>query len=283
MIQINCGYRVQDDIKFLLEAEKINSLELSEQTLISRTTIEEMLKKGKARADVLEKLYSYAYKQNYRFNTVKEELLKEENPQVLFHGSKFGLNNVSIQKSRENCDFGKGFYLGESYSQALSFVNEYEKSSVYSFRYKTDKLKIKEFICDMDWMLAICYYRGNLKNYRVNKTVSKIVKDVESADIIIAPIADNKMFYIMNQFTEGEINASVALHSLSASQLGLQYVFKTDKSLENLEVVEKYYISTPERNACSKQQEQRSFEIDTKFKLAKRNYRDGLFIEELLK
>ena len=36
---------------------------------------------------------------------------------------------------------------------------------------------------------------------------------LKKADIVIAPIADNKMFYIMAQFTEGEINADVALQT----------------------------------------------------------------------
>lgn len=91
------------------------------------------------------------------------------------------------------------------------------------------------------------------------------------------------MFYIMSQFTEGEINADVALHSLSASKLGLQYIFKTDKALSNLIPVEKYYLSKPEREDCRNRLVERSFEIDTKLKLAKREFKTGLYIEELFK
>ena len=135
------------------------------------------------------------------------------------------MSEISISDSRENCDFGKGFYLGETYNQALSFVCEKEKSCVYSFRYSLLDLKIKKFECDLEWMLAICYYRGTLGEYVSNSMVREIVNEIEKADIVIAPIADNKMFYIMAQFTEGEINADVALHSLSASKLGRQFIF----------------------------------------------------------
>lgn len=283
MIQINCDYNIREDIVFILESEKMNTLELSEKTKVSRTTLEGIAKNGKARNDVCEKIYSYAYENKYRLNSVKEELIKEKYHDVLFHGSKNGLSEVTMTGARDNCDFGKGFYLGETYSQALSFVCEMEKSSVYSFKYTLDNLKIKRFQCDLEWMIAICYYRGKLRDYSSNTLVNKIVSEVEAADVVIAPIADNKMFYVMSQFIEGEINADVALHSLSASKLGLQFVFKTEESLKNLIPIEKYYLSNPEREDCRKLLNERSYEIDTKLKLAKRDFRTGLYIEEILK
>ena len=82
---------------------------------------------------------------------------------------------------------------------------------------------------------------------------------------------------------DGEINADVALHSLSASRLGLQYIFKTDKALDHLNPIERYYLSVPEREDCQQLLNERSYEIDTKLKLAKREFKSGLYIEELLK
>lgn len=282
MIKVDCDYNIKEDIGFILEAEKINSIELSEKTKVSRATLDAIQKRGNARDDVCEKIYSYAYKNKYRINSVKEELMKEKYHDVLFHGSKYGLSEVTITGSRDNCDFGKGFYLGETYNQALAFVCEKEKSSVYSFKYSLCDLKIKRFDCDLEWMIAICYYRGTLREYASNQMVSKIVAETEAADVIIAPIADNKMFYIMAQFIEGEINADVALHSLSASKLGCQFIFKTDKALQNLVPIEKFYLSNPEREDCRKHLNERSYEIDTKLKLAKREFKTGLYIEEIL-
>lgn len=283
MIKVGTDYDIKGDIQFVLETEKLNSAELSEKTKISRTTLEEILKTGKTTTAVCEKFYAYAYEAKYRINPVKEELLKEEFGNVLFHGSKRGLSEISVEGARENCDFGKGFYMGEAYNQALAFVCENENSSVYSFKYSLDDLKIKEFDCSLDWMLAICHYRGTLDGFAQNAKVREIVSEVEAADVVIAPIADNKMFYIMAQFTDGEINADVALHSLSASKLGLQYVFKTEKALANLEPVEKYYLCSPEREDCKTALNARSYEIDTKLKLAKREFKAGLYIEEILK
>lgn len=283
MLNINCDYNIAEDIEFLMECERINHAEFSTRTKVSRTTLIEIIKNNKARTDVYEKIYSYAFNKKYRINSVKEELLKEKYPTILFHGSKEGLSKVSVWGSRDNCDFGSGFYMGETYHQALSFVCENENSCVYSFRCSLDGFKIKAFECNLEWMLAICYYRGTLNSYKNNTTLKKIIAEVESADVIIAPIADNKMFYIMAQFTDGEINADVALHSLSASKLGLQYVFKTDKAIDRLIPVERYYISKPEREDCKTRLIERGFEIDTKLKLAKRKYKTGLYIEEILR
>ena len=116
MIKVDCDYNIKEDIGFILETEKINSIELSERTKVSRTTLDAIEKKGKARDDVCEKIYSYAYENKYRINSVKEELIKEKYHDVLFHGSKAGLSEVTITGSRDNCGFGKGFYLGDTYN-----------------------------------------------------------------------------------------------------------------------------------------------------------------------
>lgn len=280
----NINYSIKKDFEFILSAEYKNIDEMSELTGISRTTIYEIINSNVSISKVYEKFYSSIYKVGYRLNSVKEDFLKETQKNlILFHGSKNGLDKVTENGSRNNCDFGCGFYLGETYDQALSFVCENKNSSVYSFSCDITNLNILEFECSLEWMLAICYYRGTIKEYENNEIINDIIKKIESADVIIAPIADNRMFYIMTLFTKGEINADVALHSLSASKLGKQYIFKTSKSIRRLLPIEKYYLCVEEKNDCIKRLNSRTLEIETKLKLAKREFRNGLFIEELLK
>ena len=228
MLKINCDYKIKSDIEFILESEHINILDLSIRTKISRATLDDIMSNKVVRNEIYEKLYSYIYKSNYRLNKTKEEILKEKTHKILFHGSKYGLDSVSISGSRNNCDFGNGFYLGENYSQALAFVCEKDNSCVYSFQYDLDNLKIKKFECNLEWMLAICYFRGSLKEYSSNIKIQNIISEVEKADVIIAPIADNKMFYIMSQFTDGDINLEVELSP------ELETVWLTQKQMEEL-------------------------------------------------
>lgn len=280
----NLQYKIKQDLEFVMASEQKNIDEIAKATTISRTTIYEILNLNNIALSVYEKFYSYIYNIGYRINSVKEDLLKETSlKKVLFHGSKRGLENISIEGSRMNCDFGQGFYLGETYEQALSFVCENKQSSVYSFTCDLENLNVLEFNCSLEWMLAICYYRGTLGIFSDSTIVKEIIQKINDADVIIAPIADNRMFYIMTLFAGGEINANVALHSLSASKLGKQYIFKTQKALKQIVPIEKYYLCQEEKDDTIKKLSMRTLEIETKLKLSKREFREGLFIEELLK
>ncbi len=280
----NLQYNIKQDLEFVMASEQKNIDEIAKSTTISRTTIYEILRLNNIALSVYEKFYSYIYNIGYRINSVKEDLLKETSlKKVLFHGSKRGLENISIEGSRKNCDFGQGFYLGETYEQALSFVCENKQSSVYSFTCDLENLNVLEFNCSLEWMLAICYYRGTLGIFSDSTIVKEIIQKINDADVIIAPIADNRMFYIMTLFAGGEINANVALHSLSASKLGKQYIFKTQKALKQIVPIEKYYLCQEEKDDTIKKLSMRTLEIETKLKLSKREFREGLFIEELLK
>lgn len=279
----NINFNILNDINNVIESEKIDIESLAKLTGISKSTLNGITKGKTVTKQVYEKFYSYIYDIGYRINLVKEEFLKETNKNVLFHGSKNGLTIVNANGSRKNCDFGVGFYLGESYSSTISFICENKDSCVYSFELNTNDLNIVSFSCSLEWMLAICYFRGSIKNYENHNTIRKIIDKIKNADVVVAPIADNRMFYIMTQFANGDITDNVAIHSLSASSLGNQYILKTDKAINNLNVIEKYYISQNEKEFYIKQLNQRTEMIETKLKLAKREYKEGLYIEEILK
>lgn len=70
----------------------------------------------------LERIYSFynlIYQKGIRLNKLKEELYQDLNNEsniVLFHGSRNGLiGNPTIKYGNENKDFGKGFYMSESF------------------------------------------------------------------------------------------------------------------------------------------------------------------------
>ena len=64
----------------------------------------------------------------------------------VFHGSYVKIEKPDLAFSRETLDFGKGFYLGESVKQAVSFVSNYPNSSLYIIELNNiDKLNVKYF------------------------------------------------------------------------------------------------------------------------------------------
>ena len=78
-------------------------------------------------------------------------------------------------------------------------------------------------------MLVIAYYRGWLTQYKHNEIIDKIVKKVENVDVIIAPIADNRMFDLISKFVDGSVTNEQCEHALAATNLSNQYVIKTTK------------------------------------------------------
>ena len=42
---------------------------------------------------------------------------------ILYHGSNMLIEEIDLEKSKPNKDFGKGFYLSESESQAMEMAN----------------------------------------------------------------------------------------------------------------------------------------------------------------
>ena len=277
-------YLIKEDLKILIE-DANNSLEdLALKTNVSLRTLKNILSENEYPSnETINKIYSFAYTNGYRLNKIKEELLKEKSKNIiLFHGAKQEIDTIKKNGSRDTCDFGKGFYLGETYLNAASFIYEIKDSSIYSFELNLKNLICVKFDCDLDWMILICYFRGMLDQYKNHEMIIKLLNKIEDADVIIAPIADNKMFNIMREFGEGYITSIEAIHSLASSGLGLQYVLKTDKAINNLKEIERLFLSSPERKSIEIFMDERSKEIDTKLKIAKRKFRgEGQYIDEI--
>ena len=265
----------QDDIAIELKVEKLR---------ITRTETGESY----PRKEFLERIYDYCFNKGLRLNIQKEMFYKDDvkNGHILLtHASKKGIvGNIDIKLGRTNSDFGQGFYCGESYDKSISFVCRSDDASIYFIDFNPDDLKRIEFNVEENWMLAIAYYRGRLEEYKNNKKILDIIKSIEDSDYVVAPIADNRMFEIIDQFIEGYITDEQCKHCLAATNLGLQYVFLTEKAVSNLKVLEKCYISSSEKKYYIRKQEDYQKEGVDKSKLARIQYKgQGKYIEELLK
>ena len=278
-------YSFVDDFTFVSDALKISGASLCERIGISRSFVMSVLNgTHPVSPRLLEAFYSFAYQAGLRINKGTEEILLELHDQNLcFHGSRNGLGQILPDGSRKDCDFGAGFYLGTNYLQAASFVFGSKTGSVYAFSFDKTGLKGSVFHCDLEWMLLVCYYRGKLNDYKEHPLLKQIVQKSEGVDYIIAPIADNKMFQVMRQFGDGEINSEEALHALSASSLGEQVVLKTSQAISHLQMLSHLYLCEEEKKSLRLHGEERSKEVETKLKLAKREFRSsGKYIDEVL-
>ena len=253
-----------------------------EQVTISRNE----LRKTKPTNQLLERVYNFAFDKKIQLNRLKEMLWIEKLPsnhKLLFHGAKGIIEGpLNVHAGRINNDFGQGFYTRETYAQAISFVSGFEGSSVYYLDFDNQNLKSKEYFVDQEWMMTIAYYRGALDNYKNHTIVQNIIKNSRNCDYIIAPIADNRMFKIIDSFIQGEITDEQCKHCLAATNLGKQYVFVNDLAVSQLEIVEHVYLADNEKNYYKEIRSSDSKLGEDKVKLARMQYRGkGRYIDEI--
>ena len=278
------------DLKYSKIVLGLNDTRLSEYLNISRSTVIRWLNNTiTPEYDTLDKVYNKLYDSNIYLNRVKEEMYNssvDKNHMILFHGAKTEIiGEPSISFSDDKKDFGRGFYLGETFEQSASFVVGYNKSSVYIFDFNKENVKIKEYNVSKEWMLLIAYFRGRLDEYTGSKYIKELIKELNDVDVVIAPIADNTMYTTLDDFISGKITDLQCLNALSANRLGKQYVFLNDNVIKNnLKMLERCFYCKNERVDYQSYKLKENEIGKNKVKIALREYAGkGKYIEELLK
>lgn len=268
----------------------LNDTKMSEFIDVSRITLNRWFNnKNIPDYDTLEKIYNKLYDSNIYLNRVKEEMYNsslKDNHVILFHGAKTEITGEpTINYSDDKKDFGKGFYLGESFEQSASFVVGYDKSSIYVFDFDKKNVKIKEYNVSKEWMLLIAYFRGRLEEYDNSEYVKNLLNELKDIDVVIAPIANNTMYTTLDDFISGKITDLQCLNALSANSLGKQYVFLNDKVINNnLKMLERCFYCKNERNDYQTYRLKENEIGKNKVKIALREYAGkGKYIEDLLK
>lgn len=285
---MNMEYNFSEDLKSIREILGFSQGELAEKIGVEQVTISRTeLKKTEPSARLLEAVYSFAFDKNININKLKEMFWRDDlgaNEKLLFHGAKTEIDGeIDIHKGRKNNDFGQGFYTGESYEQAISFVSGFGNSSVYYIRFDDRDLKCKRYEVNQEWMMTIAYYRGTLDEYKDHPAVKALIEQSRNCDYIIAPIADNRMFQIINSFIEGELTDEQCKHCLAATNLGMQYIFVSEKAVSQAKLIECCYISQNEREYYKNIRLEESKLGANKVKLARKQYRGkGRYIDEIL-
>lgn len=281
-------YNFDKDFKAIRDVLDISQKEFAKVLDTEQKTISNIESKDSYPSKtIVESAFTYAFKKDVKINKLKELLCRDNlshNEKLLFHGSKGEIKgDIDVNFGRGNNDFGQGFYTGESYEQAVSFISTYDDPSVYFMSFDDSDLKCKRYSVDREWMMTIAYYRETLDKYENHPLIKKIIKESRDCDYIIAPIADNKMFETINEFIEGNLTDEQCKHCLAATNLGMQYVFLTEKAASRLKIVERCYVCDKEREHYKKLKEDYRKLGNDKVKLAKAQYRGvGKYIDEVL-
>lgn len=279
-------YNVSKDIQLICDYLSFSYSKFASEIGVSEETISRIVSNQyKPSLDLLDKIYGFIYDKGINLNETKVAYYKNHGDIVLFHGSKDEIvGKLSLDYSRRNVDLGQGFYTGDNYEQSVDFVCQTSSGSVYVFDASYKDLKILKLDVSLEWMLYIAINRGKIEAYKNTKKYKDIIDEFNSYDVIIAPIADNRMFTTIDDFVKSAISSEQAIHALKDLSLGKQIVFKTEKSLKHLKMLERLFVSKNEKDQATKKKIKKINDADEFVSNAYQKYiRQGQYISEIFK
>lgn len=202
---------------------------------------------------------------------------------LLYHGSKFGIEGPIEPKSRKQCDFGSGFYMGTDPGQALTLICDFEKSKFYMVSINMEELDYLDVPANIDWAMLVAYHRGKMEKIKGTPFHSKYNNMADKKDLVIGSIADDRMFYVIDNFFVGNITDQALVNSLSALQPGRQYVAVSQKGCDAVRVEKEVFLSYLEGQFVMEIAEKnREKGISLASDICKKYRREGLFFDEIL-
>ena len=218
-----------------------------------------------------------------KIKTETEKIDIEEGRVLLYHGSKSGIVGDIAPKSRDMCDFGKGFYMGTEPAQPLTLICDFEKSKFYIVSIDTRELDSVEIEADLDWAMFVALHRGRMDKIKGTEFYNKYSQIDTGKDLVIGSIANDRMFYVLDNFFMGNITDMALVNSLSALKLGKQYVATTERACAAVRIEKEIPLSMLERRFLQDESaENRQKGIHLANDICKNYRREGKFFDEIL-
>jgi hypothetical protein len=153
---------------------------------------------------------------------------------ICFHGSDVIIDTPKIFDTKRPLDFGGGFYTTTSETQAknwaikVSYRNNTKQKYINKYEFDLEEAKKNLSIlifekADEKWLDFICANRNR--------------KPVDNYDIIIGPVADDKVYRVVVEYENGDVDRETALKRLKTEKLYDQILFHTEESLKFLKFI----------------------------------------------
>lgn len=203
---------------------------------------------------------------------------------ILYHGSKSGIKGPIAPISRERCDFGKGFYMGTEPYQPLTLISDFEKSKFYVISLDMTGLRVLNVKPDLEWAMLVAYNRGKMDEVRGTSLYEHYAAMSNGYDVVVGSIANDIMFYVLDNFFLGNITDKALVMSLSALQLGKQYVAITEKACKHVKIEAEVELSQLERVFLRDLSESNRVKgVNLANEICRDYRREGQFFDEILR
>lgn len=283
---------MQDLIKKIRSHMNMNQTEFAEQLNVTFATVNRW-ENGRALPNKLAQNKIYDLCKEYdvpvydmvleKIEDTSRSIALEQGRVLLYHGSKFGIEGDIVPRSRKQCDFGAGFYMGTEPSQVLTLICDYESARFYIVSISVEDLAILDVPADLEWAMIVAYHRGRMEKIKGTAFYGKYQEMPPNKDLVIGSIANDRMFYVIDNFFVGIITDAALINSLSALELGKQYVAVTQKGCDAVRIEKEISVSYLENLFMREISEANRVKGSSLASDICKNYRrEGLFFDEIL-
>lgn len=154
----------------------------------------------------------------------------------LYHGTNEFFERIDLSRGAPYKDFGKGFYLTPNVQTAVRMAKKrswLEGGDSILLTYEFDEtaltnpaIHIKEFSLSKEWVEFVNKNRNNSLNGKQH-----------AYDIVIGPIANDGVAYLLGRWNEGTMPLAEILEQLRGRFLDTQYYFGSECALDFLKMI----------------------------------------------
>ena len=132
--------------------------------------------------------------------------------------------------------------------------------------------------------MLVAYNRGKMNEAKNTELYRRYASMSKGYDVIVGSIANDRMFYVLDNFFLGNITDKALVMSLSALQLGQQYVAITEKACEHIKIESEIELSYLERVFLRDLSESNRVRgVNLANEICRDYRREGQFFDEILK
>ncbi|MBQ3290191.1 MAG: DUF3990 domain-containing protein [Kiritimatiellae bacterium] len=162
----------------------------------------------------------------------------------LYHGTDAFFERPDLSMCRPFKDFGKGFYLTPDLAVAKRMAercverSDWQGAPKYVYVYDFDDsdlsaLNVRRFAPIVNEEFAMFV----MANRQTRTTVADHNRD-NRHDIVVGPIADDRMGVLFRRFEDGEVTLEYLTSELKFRKLSMQFSFHTNRALQKLTLKE---------------------------------------------
>ena len=151
----------------------------------------------------------------------------------LYHGTNMDFDRIDVTKSKAYKDFGQGFYLTDIRSQAEDWAKK--KTEIFGGTPVLQEYEFDESILDSS-ELNVLVFKLPTEEWAtfIHKNRSRKACFRHDYDIVVGPIADDGVAYLIGRYDEGTLTITDLVRELEYKKLNHQYFFGTEKAIKLL-------------------------------------------------